>query len=1822
MSNTISVDDFYSKQPAQPAQPGVPRASGTISLSDFYGSPQALPAASPAASPPTPAPKPPEPVSAQRARAIASGVAELVDLVYTGAFAMPLAATREGLTRVQRTVESQLGFGRGANMTRKEIGAEASADANRILGEYSSPTITALRRLGILKEEERTAVEVGFEKLMERVDAAATLAEQKSGGAVLKEDVTQTLNMALGALGVSGVRYLGNRAAANARARAFDESSRAALAESSAARQLETDAREAARIQDPVAAAQKAPLAGTVAASQADLARTPQERKRAAKTRRAEIEAAFAADPETATRQYAQAEGEVAAREAALARAEQQAALPPSGERTGSRDAVPLGLALPRTAPSIGQEAGRARLPDETPTTVRTDIPIFSSAEQAATDTGLRQRGLASPVPTGERGALAPVARPSLDTALEKVRGGRLFDLTPEERIALRGTTSQMDPKIVTAAAVGATGLGLAMMYEPSPEEAALAVGAGALVLGRGKGLSVADLRQVGDATPLGALLDQSATTLSTLERLPRNRFEFTRQQIEDLAKRQEVTALERDVLKKVLDEHAGNTITAKELMLGVKLATQDFELTPKQTDNFADYGLSRIDRADKHEGAFDDVHDPQVFATATANLIDNGRTWEVIDADGEFLGSLMRDARTDTPEAAIAELRAQNQRLIDGPASATTTIYQSPMDLGTANHFGDPNYFAHTRSFEEDGVRHVVELQSDLAQKAGKQLTPEEVAKLTEQLRVQEAFEKSAIGLWDAVENPAKSVRDLADVLESYIKSFDPEVQFDVKLRLGSELTSYPGAKNRPFIDKVFGLGDKGEYDKIVDEVIGVYRRADSTGRLEELSAHEWRWLDLALSSATRREAQLARERATSVRTKLEEQRAGPVRPMLKNWHKRVIREEIASAVRARGEAVSLELFTEARRALETERAQVEAALAAAQSPDVRTRGDRRAALRPALEVIHKYVPQAGSYGTHFAVSELMNMAGAARARIDKMLEVLDRREKLRTAPPVIRFADADTVAKVEGWPEHKAERQQVIDIARQRLARMERVGASEGTLESLRAQIADETARLPTGRFLPEHQGIYDRYAGDVTKFLKQLGAKHVKDEHGHGWWEVPLGEKQTALPAGGGRTQLGGVDPQLLGAAGVIAGTAAFAAWASDPENKTRNAVAAGALAGLALFAKSRSRGVQELADQTLRGVENLLGNISTDRAMTPAVLRRLTAHAMDEAISVHSSLAKISPFMERLDRLPADVQERLKGVLLTGRQSEIVRALGATGQPELLRDFNAARKLLGELGSQLVQSGRLKGLVDDYFPRIVTDLPGLVEKLGREFREPLEKLLDAAERRKGEPLTEIETSLIVNRHIEQLMRSQGGDGASFMKKRSIEEVTRDLAPFYADPQESLAIYVSSAARQIERAKFFGRDLVREAQTGRTMLDASIGNVVARELDTGNITPENYKRMVDLLRSRFGPGEQAAPRALAGLQNFTNISLLGNVFSGMMNLADIGGIAAQHGILPLAHALVKQVTGKASRLTVKDVGLAESIGAEFVHGTRNPVKTRVPLTQRTVELSMSKATDKVFKYSGFTAFDRVMKEVNLNAAVSKFERLARSPDGAAKIARTYGEYFTTDMPQLLSDLRAGAKTRLTTELAFRELSDAQPVTRVEMPKFWLDNPQLRFGYALKSFMIKQLNLIKKRGVDEIRKGNTREGMGFIIRYGLMAGAAGMTMDALIGNLLGRDREFEWGNVPLNALKNLGLSQYVLDKWKAGQYKEAIGSAVGLPVDPVLRTLALDPQAVRYFPLVGRFYYDRFMGGAEKANEAAARRAAQEERESLGITQEEELP
>ena len=341
-----------------------------------------------------------------------------------------------------------------------------------------------------------------------------------------------------------------------------------------------------------------------------------------------------------------------------------------------------------------------------------------------------------------------------------------------ESRAAPKNAPSRQSPPQLPLAAIAAVGLGsAAALYDYSRRE-----GSPDAALASAAGLTLAALAAKPATTPLGALLEHGKYTLKTLDRLPQNKFEFTREQVLQHANRADVTKAEKEIVLGVLGNR--EKISAKELVMGFKEATGDFELKGKETSEYADYGLEGIGRASK-------------------------------DAYGGYT----------LPEGSRIEDAVQPR----------TTIYQSPTELGDANHFGDPNYFAHTRSFDEGGIRHVVEIQSDLAQKAGKGLTESERSTLQANLKDLDRRrltleEVHTASNWVGSDFSAKGV---AAKLKAFLSSLG-DLEIDYKLRIGDDMfrrAESLGAEG--FLSRVESRdpggrsGHMGNYDVVVDQLL-----------------------------------------------------------------------------------------------------------------------------------------------------------------------------------------------------------------------------------------------------------------------------------------------------------------------------------------------------------------------------------------------------------------------------------------------------------------------------------------------------------------------------------------------------------------------------------------------------------------------------------------------------------------------------------------------------------------------------------------------------------------------------------------------------------------------------------------------------------------------------------------------------------------------------------------------------------------------------------------------------------------------------------------
>lgn len=749
--------------------------------------------------------------------------------------------------------------------------------------------------------------------------------------------------------------------------------------------------------------------------------------------------------------------------------------------------------------------------------------------------------------------------------------------------------------------------------------------------------------------------------------------------------------------------------------------------------------------------------------------------------------------------------------------------------------------------------------------------------------------------------------------------------------------------------------------------------------------------------------------------------------------------------------------------------------------------------------------------------------------------------------------------------------------------------------------AQIKGKQNRAPTATYLPYVQDFVKGgkwgEVGDLenTGLIPRDGLNQVEwpavrqilgDRPFYTKEEVTAAVNEAKSPS----SERGSVDPRLLfGLAGGALGALGGAYLAED--NPGWGALVGGVLGGV-MPTKAFRHSASELArfaDQGLGVLSTRIGNLSE-----PIKFR---AREFERRIlkDSHDYITRGDQFLFDLNKLPKDQKGKLERAILTGDAAKTRAVLKELGNESLSKGWEEIRGVLAELGTKLQQEGRIKPDRAEYFPRIVTNLDGLKKKIGAEHAAGLNEAIQLAEKKsltsRGHGLSEVELSRVVNKYLTSPLP---GGKPGYAKGRKIEEVTAELQPFYATPTESFHSYVRRAVEDLEKARFFGRDRVMISQDGTQHLNerASIGNLVAREAKAGKLTNEEVVQLRKLLEARF-QAKEAPFGIVQDIKNLINAGLLGNVVSAATQLGDIGTAVALNGMKPTLEATIRRLTGK-HQVDMRDFGLMDHISEEFVSTRKS-----------------AKALNSIFKWAGFSAVDRLGKDVVLGSALSKYQRLSQTDRGRAEIARKYGESLGDEMPQLLDDLQKKKRTDLVDSILFSELSDIQPITKIEMPEAYLNHPNARVVYMLKSFMLKQIDIARREGYNNIKKGNVARGTSQLAKFGLALGVAGATTGMIQDWILGREVDWEARDIPMNILKTFGWSEYVMERAKKEGY---LGTAASVVFDPPYRVMEDavkgDPKAVQYIPWVGKLYYNRAMGGAEKTD--AARERAREKRES----------
>lgn len=688
---------------------------------------------------------------------------------------------------------------------------------------------------------------------------------------------------------------------------------------------------------------------------------------------------------------------------------------------------------------------------------------------------------------------------------------------------------------------------------------------------------------------------------------------------------------------------------------------------------------------------------------------------------------------------------------------------------------------------------------------------------------------------------------------------------------------------------------------------------------------------------------------------------------------------------------------------------------------------------------------------------------------------------------------------------------------------------------------------------------------------------------------------------------RGQDGKIDPDWLfklAALGVAGYTGSYL-------NKDNPLLGAGAGLGAAVALGMSPKvwnALKNATGETVKGLDYGLGLISTRiRNISPALHHRAIELERNVLTRTHDAIVRVEPFLVELNKVKDKVLDR---AILTNDEGAVLARIKELGNGALLRGWSEVRSTLRDLGEELQGLGRFKEAKEGYFPRIVTDRKGLLKALGGELKTRLELKLHDAEataiKSRGTGLTQVEQSVIINRFLQENERAFGQPG--FTKGRKVKEVTEALEPFYASPTESLHSYIRAAVKDLEMVKFFGKDIKERLKGDQrfTDVDSSIGKIVREELESGRITGEQAEELRGMLRARFISGERATTGVIQDAKNLANAGLLGNIVSAASQIGDTFTAVYAQDLRSTLRAVGEMLTGR-KRVDMNDFGLADHISEEFV-------STR----------ASAKFLNSMFKFGGFNFIDRVGKNVNLNAALAKFERWAQTEKGAQRIRNEYGESFGQDIGELINDLRNRKITDKVESLLFHELSDVQPITKLESPqgKLELQGSPVKDAaasvYMLHSFMLKQLDIVRRDAYNEIAKGDPKSvarGFKNLTEYAVILGIGGATADMVKDWIRGRDSSFDGTSIAENILKTFGWAAYAREKFNSGHPGEAVVGIFTPPYKMMDDIWRRDPKAVRYIPLLGDWYYNRYLGGNEKAAQAKEKREARELNRALRV-------
>ena len=324
----------------------------------------------------------------------------------------------------------------------------------------------------------------------------------------------------------------------------------------------------------------------------------------------------------------------------------------------------------------------------------------------------------------------------------------------------------------------------------------------------------------------------------------------------------------------------------------------------------------------------------------------------------------------------------------------------------------------------------------------------------------------------------------------------------------------------------------------------------------------------------------------------------------------------------------------------------------------------------------------------------------------------------------------------------------------------------------------------------------------------------------------------------------------------------------------------------------------------------------------------------------------------------------------------------------------------------------------------------------------------------------------------------------------------------------PQGTVIRYADGTKRTLTEDTFFnkfqiGEDVKLLAKGEERRLSSEVAETRSK------ITIEQEDMVRDLFAKRFAGGRRRIGPGVQIARAATHALTIGNFSSTVTQTGDMGLIMTTEGTRAAGRmfgdrtgkvfndAMRWMTKGKYNKATSENLVYARKefnlgdLGMEMFDGAGDNVWAA----------AASKSTKKILKYTGFTAYDGMLKEVKLNATLLNLRKGIKvkiwpggrttykvSPEIRARFGAAFGDDFD-DLVKAVANKDWGNWNLRTAVLM--ELGKIQPITLSNMPAAYIAAGGLgRFCYTLKTFQMTYFNHLRRTVLSKLWRGAKKTG------------------------------------------------------------------------------------------------------------------------------------